>query len=111
MTLIQAASPERNKNTHAAADFLKGKYNTLGAAASAENAHHGQVAKLIKKWENNGAYAALHEAPCDPVDLVFPDDKVDCINKTKGNFNNKTLAVELAAALILNKKPRAPPQP
>ena len=81
----------------------------MGAAAIAENAHHGQASKLIKEWENDGVGAALREALYENVDLKLPDDEVDCINKVKGNFKCKTLAVELASALILDKKFRAPP--
>ena len=47
---------------------------------------------------------ALREAPYEPVDLVFPDNDLGCINKVKGDFERKTLAVEIAAALILDEK-------
>ena len=59
VALIQVESPEQSKNTCAAADFLKGKYNTVGAAASAENVRRGQVANLIKEWEKHGVGAGL----------------------------------------------------
>ena len=47
--------------------------------------------------------AALREAPCEPFDLIFPDENVERINEAKGGFNIKTLAFEPAAALILEK--------
>ena len=101
VTLIREASPERNNNTRATAAFMKGKYNTVGSADSAKNAHRGQVAKLIKEWENHRVGAALRELPCEPVQLILPDKKVERINNVKGNFKRKTLAVDIAAALIL----------
>ena len=76
----------------------------VGAAASAKNAHHVQVAKLIKEWGNKWVGADLCESLCEPVELIFPDDEMERINKAKGNFNQKILTVELAAALILHKK-------
>ena len=92
----------------AAAAFMKVKYNMVGVAASANNYQRGQVAKLIKEWGNHEVGAALHEALCEPVELIFPDEEVECINKVKCNFKHKTLAVELAAALILDKKIKGP---
>ena len=47
--------------------------------------------------------AALREAPCEPFDLIFPDENVERINEAKGGFKIKTLAFEPAAALILEK--------
>ena len=76
----------------------------VGAAASAKNAHHVQVAKLIKEWGNKGVSADLCESLCEPVELIFPDEEVECINKVKCIFKHKTLAFELAVALILVKK-------
>ena len=80
----------------------------MGAAASDENSHIGQVSKLIQKWENHGVGAALRKESCELVDLIIPDNKVERINKVKGNFKRKILAVELAAALILDKKTKGP---
>ena len=108
MTLIQESSSKQNKNTRAAVAFLKGKYNTVGTAASAENSHRGQFAKLIKKRKNHRVGAALHEVRCETVDLIFPDEEVERINKVKGSFKRKILAVELAAPLILDNKIKGP---
>ena len=109
VTMIKAASTDRNNNTHAAAAFLKGEYNTVGAAASSENYDHGQVVKLIKEWENHRVGLDLREVPCESVGIIFPGDKLECINNVKGNFKRKMLAVEIVAALILDKTTRAPP--
>ena len=68
------------------------------------NSHCGQVSKLIKEWEKHGVGAAFCGAPCEPVDLIFPENEVQRINKVKGDFKHKTLAVELAAALLLDEK-------
>ena len=43
----------------------------VGVAASANNYQRGQVAKLIKEWGNHEVGAALHEALCEPVELIF----------------------------------------
>ena len=80
----------------------------VGAADSAENAYYDQVEKLIKEWERHRVDAALRESLCETVDLIFPDDKVERINKVKGNFKHKKLVVELAAALILYEKIKGP---
>ena len=75
----------------------------MGAAASDENYERVNFAKLIKHWEKHGLGADLREEPCGTVDLIFPENEVDLINNVKGNFKRKTLAVGIAAILILKK--------
>ena len=87
---------------------MKGKYNMVQAEANNKNTHRGQVVKQIKEWEKHGVCAALREAPCGPIDPILSDNKVERINKVKGNFKRKILAVELAAVLILDKKTKGP---
>ena len=80
----------------------------VGTAASAEDAHPVQVSKFIKEWEKNGVGVALREAPCEPVDLIIPENEVERINKAKGNLKRKMLAVDITAALMLDKKIKVP---
>ena len=50
----------------------------------------------------------MREALYEPVDLIFPDDEVELINKFKGNFKCKMLSVDLDSELVLEEKIKGP---